>query len=82
MSEFRICGTCSECKHWKSPERAMKDSYATELKEYGECVLTTGTADGPDVPGILAYAADAECMSGTLMTKPEFGCILWKARNV
>ena len=83
--------TCSTCKHWRKirdENYAVKDVADPTIitmvwpGPHGECMLM---ADCPK-PGIAwVYACDSNNAPPSVLafiTKPEFGCILWKKLGV
>ena len=63
---------CETCRHWRSL-RACSDSI-------GECVRGAGMDGGPADDDTLAYAEDGEGMGAALVTKPNFGCVMYEPR--
>lgn len=62
-------GRCRNCKNWKfTPPRE------------GVCRMGTTTAGAKHDASTLAWAeADQRHSDGELLTRPEFGCIMWES---
>ena len=65
---------CETCKHWSRDERVINDDGT------GTCARGAGVWAGPKGGDTLAYAADYEGYKAALVTKPNFGCVMYESR--
>lgn len=65
MSEQR----CKTCKHWEQKNDGFMSG------ESGDCLRVEAWRDGNE--DALAYAQGDDA-SGWLVTRPDFGCVMWE----
>ena len=65
---------CETCRHWSQPWLATFDDDA------GACARGAGYPMCSRDDGTLAYARDYERFEATLVTKPNFGCVMYEPR--
>ena len=72
---------CGTCKHWGSIE---KNVYRNEgpggQKRCGRIVDGTNTSNN-ELQNERAYTEDGEDYYSAIMTKPDFGCVLWEPKQ-
>lgn len=84
-------GRCKDCKHWARlkqgyslmPVRGLCVAISTEnwlVSEEFEAPLSETVLDD-DSPRIAEATCLSEGIGGELMTAPEFGCVLFEARE-
>jgi Fe-S-cluster containining protein len=86
------CGKCLKCRFWEVVDTLM-DNLAPGEPTLGKCTATPHLSsvlehdDNDDEfrerlvgKGLtsLAFASDAECFAASLITKPDFGCVIFK----
>jgi hypothetical protein len=77
---------CRECKWWLSPELVEAEGLRESgPEEAGWGVCSRGTCDentsAPADPGTLAYAYDWRGRDSMLCTRPNFGCVMFEAKE-
>lgn len=67
-----MTGRCATCKWWEQDE---------DDGTKGTCALTEMDMGDPVRPESLAVAADGEEYRGVLVTRQDFGCVQWEAKD-
>lgn len=74
---------CESCKHWGSVDRG---AYRDELLGYGDQKRCGRIVDASDIgddelSNEPAYTKDGEDYYSAIFTRPNFGCVLWEAKQ-
>jgi hypothetical protein len=65
---------CEDCQFWEKPDPKWKE-------EWGTCSRADGADGAPTVVGTKFYASDCSGYAAGLNTKPDFGCVEFKAKE-
>lgn len=70
---------CRDCKFWDK-----EDVFVTNEthSQFGECKITRSDDGEPGEAATLAFARDTEAYHAALMTSPDFGCVMFKAKEL
>jgi hypothetical protein len=69
-------GHCRDCRHWE-----RDGEFSAERPSWGMCARGKSSEAVPDTDDTLAYGAGwCEYCTGTLVTAPDFGCVMFAAR--
>lgn len=74
---------CGTCRHWGSinSTRFREDKNSeTTLKRCGRIVDASDVGES-ELADELAYTEDGEEYYSALMTKADFGCVLWELKK-
>lgn len=63
-----MSGRCATCKHW-----------FRYFGNIGSCQKTATSNGEPHDTSTLARAEDVSALGASLVTKPDFGCVMWEA---
>lgn len=73
--------TCGTCKHWGSVRLFPAQHEGTGgQKRCGRIVEASDTGES-ELADELAYTEDGEDYYSALMTKADFGCVLWEPKQ-
>lgn len=73
-------GLCRDCQFWSAPDPRFEVVVHDEVGPgWGSCELGL-SRDGVPVSETKAFAGDVEGHGASLSTRPDFGCVQFKAR--
>ena len=74
-------GNCRDCKHWDKQALVGRHSgYGQKLRGYGMCSVIIDDYGNNDIHDTaFVMGGDYADTAGELLTKPDFGCVLWEA---
>ena len=80
-TDFDAPRLCSECRHWQHPDQEeWHGGHSLVGGCWGRCVLAE-TRGEPSGGLSLAYAIDCEEYWAKLMTRKDFGCVQFAAKE-
>ena len=73
---------CGTCKHWGSvcSTRFRGDLKCGDQKRCGRIADASDVGES-ELINETAYTEDGEDYYSALLTKPDFGCVLWEAKQ-
>ena len=79
-------GRCATCRHWDAEPHSenMQVHRCRRVLEWWEA--TSWDDDGervwkPEAADVLAFTNDGSSYRADLLTRPEFGCVMWEASD-
>jgi hypothetical protein len=75
-------GHCKDCQWWHRFTLADDRWDPVERWDgWGRCQAADSDMGGPLTEDTLAFVDDAGCNGPLLMTKPDFGCVMFEAKE-
>lgn len=71
-----LVGRCSTCKNWVNENYWFLQGYGDTHKMYKMCIVATKD----DSEGYMDAICAGEGIGGELITREDFGCVLYNAR--
>lgn len=68
---------CRNCKFWGFPEYASNEDRMTTPNAFC-CEKMSSQSHEPVDPATLAWAEDREIYQADVVTKPDFGCVMFE----
>ena len=71
---------CANCRFWNLPEDESWSSSAYP-PHFRVCSRMAGSSGGPEVMSTLAFGLDQECYHAEVVTRDDFGCVMWESHH-